>query len=387
MRAGYAGRPVTSVRNLLAELVACDSTNPQLVPGGAGEAGVAALLVEWLTAWGFEVDVSEPLAGRPNVVGRLPGTGGGRSLMLCGHTDVVAAEPSGFVPAVRDGVMRGRGVADMKGGLAAALVAARRIAEGGVRIAGDLLVAGCIDEEWASAGAVALAASHPVDAVILPEQTNLELVTEHGGFAWFEIESRGIEVAGIEPDRGIDAIALLAPVLAEISALDAELAARPRAPYGRSSVHASTIAGGTQFPAYPGIATLGIERCTLADERWRDGEAELEAILARARAADPRFDAKLRTVIGREGVKLGEDEPIVRELAAAAHGRLGRDVPRRGDMGWMDSGIFAEAGIPCIIFGPTGGQEHSPQEWVDLASVEACADILEATARSFCRGE
>ena len=53
-------------------------------------------------------------------------------------------------------------------------------------------------------------------------------------------------------------------------------------------------------------------------------------------------------------------------------------------MGWMDSGIFAEAGIPCIIFGPTGGQEHSPEEWVDLASVETCADILEATARSFC---
>jgi acetylornithine deacetylase len=280
--------------------------------------------------------------------------------------------------------MRGRGVADMKGGLAAALMAARRITESGLPLAGDLLVAGCIDEEWASAGAVALAESHPVDAVILPEQTNLELVTEHGGFAWFEIESRGVESAGIEPDRGVDAIALLAPVLAEIAALDVELAARPRAAYGRSSVHASTIAGGTQFPAYPKIATLGVERCTLADERWRDGEAELKAILERARAADPRFDAVLRTVIGRDGVRLADDERIVGDLAGAARARLGCEAVRRGDMGWMDSGIFAEAGIPCIIFGPTGGQEHSSEEWVDLASVEACADILEATARAFC---
>ena len=258
---------MNSARDLLAALVACDSTNPQLVPGGAGEAGVAALLAGWLAGWGFEVEVSEPLPGRPNVVGRLRGAGRGRSLMLCGHTDVVGADPPGFVPAVRDGIMRGRGVADMKGGLAAALVAARRIAESGPPLAGDLLVAGCIDEEWASAGAVALAESHPADAVILPEQTNLELVTEHGGFAWFEIESRGVESAGIEPDRGVDAIALLAPVLADIASLDAELAARPHASYGRSSVHASTIAGGTQFPAYPKSATLGVERCTLAGER------------------------------------------------------------------------------------------------------------------------
>ena len=375
---------MTSARDFLTALVACDSTNPQLVPGGAGEGAVAALLAGWLGEWGFEVEVSEVLPGRPNVVGRLRGTGGGRSLMLCGHMDVVGAEPAGFVPDVRDGIMRGRGVADMKGGLAAALEAGRRVAAAGRPLAGDLLIAGCIDEEWASAGAVALAADYPVDAVILPEQTNLELVTEHGGFAWFEIESRGVEAAGIEPERGVDAIALLAPVLAEIGALDAELAARPRAAYGRASVHASTIAGGTQFPAYPKVATLGVERCTLADERWRDGEAELEAILTRARAADPRFDAVLHTVIGRDGVRLAEDERIVGVLAAAAGRRLGREAIRRGDMGWMDSGIFAEAGIPCIIFGPTGGQEHSPEEWVELASVETCADILEATARSFC---
>jgi acetylornithine deacetylase len=375
---------VTSARDLLAALVACDSTNPQLVPGGAGEAGVAALLAGWLSEWGFEVAISEPLPGRPNVVGRLRGSGGGRSLMLCGHMDVVGANASGFVPDVRDGIMRGRGVADMKGGIAAALVAGRRIALTGPPLAGDLLVAGCIDEEWGSAGAIALAAEHPVDAVILPEQTNLELVTEHGGFAWFEIESRGVEAAGIEPERGIDAIARLAPVLAGIAALDAELAGRPRAPYGRASVHASTISGGTQFPAYPEIATLGVERCTLADERWRDGEAELEAILARARAADPTFAASLSTVIGRDGVRLAEDEPIVRDIAAAFATRFGHEAARRGDMGWMDSGIFAEAEIPCIIFGPTGGQEHSADEWVDLASVDACADVLEATARRFC---
>jgi len=75
-------------------------------------------------------------------------------------------------------------------------------------------------------------------------------------------------------------------------------------------------------------------------------------------------------------VRLAEDEPIVRELAVAARGRFGRDVPDAG-LGLDGLGDLRRGRIPAIIFGPTGGLEHSPEEWVDLASVEACADILE----------
>ena len=112
-----------SATELLAELVAADSTNPDLEPGGAGEAAVAAIMAARLAAAGLEVDVWEAAPGRPNVVGRLPGLGGGRSLMLCGHTDVVGAAPGAFVPSVRDGRMHGRGTCDMKAGIAAALMA------------------------------------------------------------------------------------------------------------------------------------------------------------------------------------------------------------------------------------------------------------------------
>ena len=374
---------MTETEELLAELISCDSTNPVLVPGGVGEGGVAEIVARVLSEAGFEVEINEIRPGRPNVIGRLAGTGGGRSLMLCSHMDVVGAKAAMFTPEVTGGKMVGRGTADMKGGLAASLVAARRIAADGP-LAGDLFVSGVIDEEWESLGALAIAESHRVDAVILPEQTNLEIVNEHGGFGWYELEARGVEVAGIDAHLGIDTIAQLAPLLAGIAAIDRELLAAPGTDYGRGSIHASTISGGTQYPAYPAKTVLEIERCTIPGEKIVDTREQLEAIVEAIRADDARFDATLKTIVERDALALDAGEQITPILRTAATEVLGTEPATRGDMGWMDSGVLVEAGIPCVIFGPTGGGEHSPYEWVDLESVEKCAEVLEAAARAFC---
>jgi acetylornithine deacetylase len=372
------------VVQLAAELIACDSTNPQLVAGGAGEANVAELLARRLKLAGLEVELTEAVPGRPNVVGRLRGSGGGRTLMLCGHTDVVAAAPSGFSPELRDGRLYGRGAVDMKGGLAAAVIAAERLAAAPATLAGDVLVAAVIDEEWVSAGAEALVSRYGADGAILAEQSDLDVVTEHGGFAWFELVSRGVESAGIEPDAGIDAIALLAPILQGLIDLDHELTRRPRPDYGRPSVHPSTISGGSQFPAYAAQCRLGIERCTVAGETVADARAEIEALLHRARAADPRFDATVELIVGREPVSLDTSGPLVRTLDAEIERRRGVRPRHLGDMGWADSGILVEAGIPCAIFGPTGDGHHTAHEYVEVESLIECAEIIEATAVAFC---
>lgn len=365
------------------QLIACDSTNPDLSLGGAGEAAVAALIAERLRGAGLEVSLDEVAPGRPNVVGRLRGTGGGRTLMLWGHTDVVAAEPEGFAPRIDGGRLYGRGAVDMKGGLACAIAAAEELARG-PRPAGDVIVAGVIDEEWVSLGAAALVERYAADGAILTEQSDLELIVEHGGFAWFELTSKGVESAGIEPDRGVDAIALLAPVLAGISELDAELATRRAPAYGRPSVHASTIRGGTQFPQYPSSCSLGIERCTVAGETVAEARAEVDALLERARAADPRFDASITMVVGREPVQLDADGPLVKLLGAEIERHQGRAPRHLGDIGWADSGLMVETGTPCVIFGPTGGGHHTADEYVEVASLIACTEILVETARRFC---
>jgi acetylornithine deacetylase/succinyl-diaminopimelate desuccinylase-like protein len=367
---------------LLARLVAVDSTNPDLVPGGAGEAGVAAALGEHMTALGLEVDAWDAAPGRPNVVGRLAGTGGGRSLMFCGHTDVVGAERGGFAPEIRDGRMHGRGTNDMKGGIVAALAAAERLAADPP--AGDVLIACVIDEEWQSLGAQALVERYRADAAVLPEQSDLDVIFAHGGFAWYDVRSRGVEAAGGRPERGRDAIALAGPVLAGIAELDRELALRETAEWGRPSVHASMIRGGRDYPSYPAECVIGVERCIMPGETVAESLAEMAALLDRARAADARFKGECRTVVAREPVLLDRDEPVVRAAIDAAAGVLGRPPVVRSDYGWMDSGLLVEAGIPCVVLGPTGDGLHTADEWVDLESVDQCAEMFVRIARAFC---
>ena len=375
---------MSELEALLAEMVRIDSTNPGLA-GGPGEAAFAGHLARHMERLGMETDLWEVLPGRPNIVGRLPGRGGGRSLMLLGHLDVVGPQgPDAFEPQIRDGRMYGRGAADMKCGFAAALLAVEALVGIGERLTGDLLVAGVIDEEWESAGAEALPARWRPDAAVLVECTDLDVVSEHGGFAWYEIESHGVEAAGADPAHGVDGIALLAPVLAGITALDAELARRPRADYGRSSIHASTINGGDQLPVYPARCILSVERCLIAGETVAQAQAEMEDVLAGARAADARFRGELRTLVAREPLEQSADEPVVVAVATAVSAVLGRAPVVRGDIGWADSGLLVEAGIPCATFGPIGHGEHTAGEWVDLASVATTAAVLEATARDFC---
>src|SRR6185436_3614940 len=140
---------------VLRDLVAIDSVNPSLVPGGAGESDIANALAAEMRRIGLDVEISEAAPGRPNVVGVMEGHVPGRSLMLCGHMDTVGvigmAAP--FDPVQRDGRLYGRGAQDMKGGLAAMLGAARAITTSGGLKAGRLILAAVADEEYASLGA------------------------------------------------------------------------------------------------------------------------------------------------------------------------------------------------------------------------------------------
>ena len=251
----------------------------------------------------------------------------------------------------------------MKGGIAAALVAVERLAQG-ERPAGDVLLAWVIDEEWASLGAEALVERHRADAAVLPEQTDLDVVFAHGGFVWYDVVSAGRESAGGEPQHGQDGIALAGAFLTGLIALDRELETRTTPEWGRPNVHASTIRGGQNYPSYPAECVIGVERCLMPGESVAQSHAEIESLLGRARAADPRFSGRARVVIAREPVLLGRDEPIVSMVTDAARDQLGHDPVVRSDYGWMDSGVLVDAGIPCVVFGPTGAGLHTAGEWV-----------------------
>jgi acetylornithine deacetylase len=374
-----------SVESLVSQLVAIDSINPDLVPGGAGEANIARFVATWLEEMGFEVELDEPVAGRPSVVGIARGSGGGRSLMLNAHMDTVGVTgmQHPHEPRVEGNRLYGRGGYDMKGGLAAIMLAAAQAKQRGLR--GDLMVTAVSDEEFASIGTDSVVKRWHADAAIVTEATALELCLAHKGFVWLEVEVTGKAAHGSRPDLGVDAIVKMGKVLVGLEQLQQTLESRPAHPLlGHGSLHASLMSGGQELSSYPERCVLGIERRTLPEETPEMVLAELQRILEPLAAADPTFVATARVTLARDGLEVPADAAIVQAVRGAATTVLGAEPKTFGAAWWMDSAILGASGIPTVIFGPTGEGAHAVVEWVDLDSVQRCVEVLVEAATTFC---
>ena len=369
---------------LLAELVRIDSVNPSLVPGAAGEREIAAFVADWARDAGLEVEVLEATPGRPSVVARARGSGGGRTLLLCGHTDTVtvAGMSDPHIPRVEGERLFGRGAYDMKAGVAAALGAAREAA--GLGLAGDVVVAAVADEEHASLGVREVVASVEADAAIVTEPTELELVVAHKGFVWSEVEVSGRAAHGSRPHLGVDAIVKSGPVLTAIGELDAALEARSHPLVGRPSVHASLIEGGEELSSYPARCVVGLERRTVPGETAGDVEAELAELIDRCGGAGAGLEATQRTLLVREPFEVARNAEIVGLVSDAAVAVLGEPPPVVGASYWADSAFIAAAGIPTVLFGTGGEGAHAAEEWVSLADTAAVTRILIGVAERLC---
>ena len=180
---------MSQIAKLLKQLVAIDSVNPSLIPGGAGEARIARFVATWLDGAGLEVVIDEPTPGRPNVIGIARGSGGGRSLMLNAHMDTVgvAGMERPHASSILDGRLYGRGACDAKGSLAAIMFVAAAAKQRSLR--GDVLVTAVVDEEYASIGTRSVVKRWRADAAIVAEATALNVCTAHNGSIWLEVET------------------------------------------------------------------------------------------------------------------------------------------------------------------------------------------------------
>lgn len=355
------------IAELTGRLVAIDSVNPSLVPGGRGEAEAAALVARWCDDHGLDTEVVG--SERPSVIATRRGTGGGRSLLLNGHLDTVGhtGMDAPLDPRIADGRLYGRGSYDMKGALAAILVAATTVAE----LRGDVILTLVADEELGSTGTEAVLERVGADAAIVVEPTELRLTVAHRGFVAFEIETFGMAAHGSRSDLGVDAIAKMGPVLVALDELHTRLQEGVRHPLvGPASVHASLIRGGQELSSYPARCVLTGERRTLPGETLADVERELRGMAG---------NAELRIGPSREPYEADSGHPFVELVARAADA-----TEQVGALFWTDAALVAAAGIPTVLLGPCGEGAHADVEWVDLASLERLHDVVVATAREWC---
>jgi acetylornithine deacetylase len=353
--------------DLTAELVSIDSVNPALVPGGNGERDIASFVAEWCGRHGLEVE----LVGdeRPSVIATRRGSGGGRSLLLNAHLDTVgvAGMSAPHAPLVENGRLYGRGAYDMKGALAAILLAAAAVES----LRGDVIVTAVADEELASIGTEQVLERVRADAAIVPEPTELQLAVAHRGFVGFELETHGVAAHGSRPDLGVDAIVKMGHVLVALEQLDERLQSGPRHPLaGVGSVHASLVEGGQELSSFPARCLLTAERRTIPGETLADVERELGELAG---------DATVRVIASRDPYEAAVDHPFV-ELVA----RVAKVETLVGAPFWTDAALIAGAGIPTVLYGPAGEGAHAEVEWVDLASLERVRAIIARTAAEWC---
>jgi acetylornithine deacetylase/succinyl-diaminopimelate desuccinylase-like protein len=358
----------SSLTELAAALVAIDSVNPALVPGGAGEREIASFVADWCAKHGLDVEILGT-ERRPSVVATKRGSGGGRSLLLNGHLDTVGVSgmEAPFNPRVEGGRLYGRGAYDMKGALAAMLIAATEAT--GLR--GDVIVTLVADEELASIGTEEMVQQVHADAAIVAEPTDLRVAIAHRGFVGFEVETAGVAAHGSRPDLGVDAITKMGPILVALAELDEQLQAGSRHPLvGPASLHASLIVGGQELSSFPASCVLTGERRTIPGETVAQVEHELRTIAG---------DAGLRIIASRDPLTSEPDHEFV-ELV----GRVAEAVEYVGALFWTDAALIADAGIPTVLFGPAGEGAHARVESVDLASLDRVREVVGRVAAEWC---
>ncbi|MBU1251134.1 MAG: M20/M25/M40 family metallo-hydrolase [Actinobacteria bacterium] len=382
---------------VLSQLIAIDSVNSDLVPGGAGESAIADWCAAWLTDHGLEVTRLESRAGHPSLVAIARGTGGGATLLLNGHLDTVGVggydgDPFSGARETVDGAERvvGRGAFDTKSGVAAVMVAAARaLADGALR--GDAVLTLVADEEFGSTGTVETLAHLAAtgvrpDAAVVVEPSALELTVAHRGFAWFTVEFAGVAAHGSMPEQGVDAIAAAGAFLRGLDDIRAELESLPPHPLlGHGTVRVSTISGGTDEATVADRCVLTVERRTLPGDDLDAVEQQLHDLAASAVARVPGALGAVRRQVARAAFAVEPDSAIVATVAEHVERVLGRPARLRGEPFWTDARLVQEAGIPCVVIGADGGGAHADLEWADAASVVALTDVIEGTIRQVCR--
>lgn len=363
-----------SAGELLLDLIGIESVNPTYHPLARGENDLGDAIVGWARARGCDAVERDVVAGRRNVVFRVPSREPRRRVLIEGHLDTVGLSgPNADIRGrIEDGRVRGRGACDAKGGIAATLLALDELVARPPKHT-DVLFLGAIDEEHLFRGISAFIADGDLpDAAIVLEPTDLRIVTEHNGVVRIELLVTGRAAHTSRPEDGHNAILDAAELIRVLEHWNASDAAS-LAPLPPRILAVTTIAGGTAINVIPDECRVGIDLRIRPDEDPADVLAELERVLASLVGPSAAVDRVLLTDGGMS--TSSSSELVVAAQRAVGLHQLPVEVVRVPY--GTDGSKLARAGVPTIVFGPGSIRHaHSDDEWVDLADVERAARVL-----------
>ena len=397
----------------LVELTADLIRFPTINPPGEAYTPCAEYIGERLRRRGFTVSYvrgegtpgDSDLYPRTNVIARIEGKSPGHTVHFNSHIDVVEAGEGWTVDPfggeVKDGRVYGRGACDMKGGLAASIIAVEAYLEANPDFPGAIEISGTVDEESGGFGGVAYLAqkgyfSKPrVDHVIIPEPLNKDRIClGHRGVWWAEIETKGQIAHGSMPFLGDSAVRHMGAVLGAFEdelfpALDRKQTRMPVVPDGakRSTMNINSIHGGQTDDYFPGLPSpnvpdsckIVIDRRFLLEESVDEVKAEVTSILDRLKWERPKFDYRLRDLMIVQPLMTEQDAPVSSAIASGIRQVFGREPQYVISPGTYDQKHIARIGLlhDCIAYGPgILDLAHCPDEWVGIADMVESAKVM-----------
>jgi len=381
------------VTRLLADLVAIPSVNP-MGRGITGpeylEGGVSHYLEAWFQAKGIAVERQVVAPGRDNLIARYDSPKGRRTLLFDAHQDTVPVDGmtiDPFAPVIEAGKLYGRGACDIKGGLAAMLVAFNRLVRERPSDSASVIMACTVDEEFTHTGSSRLAESiHGVDLAIVAEPTLLHIVDRHKGAVRWKIRTRGVACHSSTPGLGENAIYAMARVVTALEEYAGILANSTSDPVlGPGSFSVGRIEGGISSNVVPDWCEVDVDRRVIPGEIASECPRRVWDHL-KARLGDlPVFDwvEFLPPWLNMPPLVPGRAEPFLPGLRSAIERVGGRCPEVIGVPYGTDAGPLNEAGLPCVVFGPGDiAQAHTKDEWVELEQVRLASEMYFEMAKA-----
>jgi len=375
----------------------------------AGKMSELGLQLDWwepdgerLAAHPFFYSPRSRFTGSPNVVGIWKGSGGGRSIILNGHMDVVPAgnreqwREDPFSGSVVDGKLYGRGATDMKGGTSSLLLAMEALQGVGVQLKGDVILQSVIEEESGGAGTLAaILKGYKADAALIPEPTNMRIFPKQQGSMWFRLEVRGRSAHGGTRYEGVSAIEKSMIVVRHIQELENIRNARITDPLYTHNpiplpINIGVIQGGNWPSSVPDTVMLEGRMGVAPEEKLDAAKAEMTVWLERLAEKDPWF-AQHPPVLEWFGARWvpGSVDPghDLMQVLIQQYREVRAEEPVIEASPWgTDGGLLTQLGeTPCIVFGP-GVTEvaHYPNEHIVLDHVFEAAEIIAWTLIAWC---